>query len=113
MRRSGMTLREIGERLGASASRAGQLVHNAVRDETCRLSPTSPVEARITASTKIGDLPWSWRTYNVLRNCGFDTVGDLLCSDRAEFEREMLRVPNCNRRSWEEIASILDRIESD
>ncbi|GAA0733350.1 hypothetical protein GCM10009075_06390 [Sphingomonas trueperi] len=113
MRRSGMTLREIGETLGVSASRAGQLVHNAVRDEPCRLSPTSPVETKIKASTKISDLPWSWRTYNVLMNCGFHTVSDFLRSDRAEFEREMLSVPNCNRRSWEEIASILDRIESD
>ena len=113
MHRAGQTYRTIGVAMGVSASRVGQLVRLALRDEAYVPPPPPPPRRKIAATTKLDDLPWTVRTYNVLRNCCFETVGDLLRADRAAFRSEMLRVPNCNRKSWDEIERVLDMIETD
>lgn len=102
LRNDGLLFREIADRLAISSSRAAQLYHKGVEDEA---APKPVYE--FTLETPIDNLPIDARSRAALLSYGVP-LSDLIHRDRLILCTDMLRLPNCNRRAWNEIERILD-----
>ncbi len=103
LRHEGMVFRQIGEKLGISTSRAMQLYNKGVTDMA---APQSVDD--FTLETPIQNLPIGSQSREVLVRYGAP-LSDLIRRDRQVLCADMLRLPNCNRRTWNEIEAVLDQ----
>lgn len=101
LRRSGMTLQQIGAKLGVTRERARQLIINGERELERRAAA---------ASADVGDirsLDLSTRAWNVLyRDEGCRTIDDVCRYS----EYELLRTPHFGRLSLAEVTAALARV---
>lgn len=105
LRGQGLTYREIGDRLGVTASRARQLYFQAERlREDIPLLPVG----ELSLASPVSRLPISRRARKALEMAGIRTLGDVAGKDRRAFEVEFLSVPNGSRRTLDEIFALLD-----
>jgi orotate phosphoribosyltransferase-like protein len=103
LRQQGLVFREIGEKLGISTSRATQLYHKGVEDAAALRSIKD-----FTVETPVELLPIRPQAREVLLRYGVP-LSDLILRDRVALSADMLRLPNCNRRTWNEIEAVLDQ----
>lgn len=108
-RGDGQGFAAIGETLGISASRASQLYHEGVRQSEG--PPVVPFDD-VDLATPVDRIPLAKRVRRLLQYSDFETLGDLLAVDRAELCPLFLRLPNANRRGWNELAAFLDAYET-
>jgi hypothetical protein len=104
----GKTYREIGEMLGISSSRVGQIHARASNPRTKRLH-AAPFT--ISRGMSVEELPLSLRAALVLRLDGYEVIGELLDQDRETLLKALLRVPNAARKTVQEIHGVLNMIE--
>ena len=108
LRAQGRTYREIGDRLGISASRANQLHNRAIvlerESQRCTIGTITPL-------TQMEYLPISMRVINALRYAGFETLADILPLDQ-ELERRLLALPNFARSCLNEVRRVTDNLAS-
>lgn len=105
LRDAGFTYKAIGDRIGVSASRVRQIHMTALR-----LSRDGPTIAlgQLSPESPTGLLPLSRRARATLLKSPWPRLGDLLAIDRAELLPLYLALPHGNRRTWDELAQLLN-----
>ncbi len=103
LRRGGHSFREIGDKLGISASRAGQLYNKGVGE-----TAGPPSEEDYSVDTPFAKLPIGPQSRAALELYGVP-LSELVRRERRALCADMLRLPQCNRRAWTEIEGVLDR----
>jgi hypothetical protein len=108
MRQGGTTFREIGEKLGISRSRAGQLYAMALLDLS-RLVP----DQTLTIASPLACLPVSYRARSALMPFPELQIGYFLRLEAPERATHLLPIPNFGRAQLNEVEAALSSLDFD